>query len=108
TWQALQPAPTIQRAGPDVARAVKHAVSRALAPVPADRCPTATEFAAALGAPAHRTSVPTRGVFAGSRGRRAALVLGGAFVLLGAGAVLLLRQRAPYLNDRRVVVALIE
>src|SRR5205814_7194775 len=44
----------------------------------------------------------------GSRGRRAVLVLGGAVVLLGAGAVLLLRQRAPYLNDRRVVVAVIE
>src|SRR5256885_15992218 len=108
-WTALQTAPAMQRAGPDVARAVKHAISRALAPFPDDRFPTATEFAAALGAPAHRTSVPTRGIFAGSRGRRTALVLGGAFVLLGAGAaVLLLRQRAPYLNDRRVVVAVIE
>ena len=108
-WTALQTAPAMQRPGPDVARAVKHAISRALAPFPDDRFPTATEFAAALGAPAHRTSVPTRGIFAGSRGRRTALVLGGAFVLLGAGAaVLLLRQRAPYLNDRRVVVAVIE
>ena len=108
-WTALQTAPAMQRAGPDVARAVKHAISRALAPFPDDRFPTATEFAAALGAPAHRTSVPTRGIFASSRGRRTALVLGGAFVLLGAGAaVLLLRQRAPYLNDRRVVVAVIE
>src|SRR5436853_2293352 len=107
-WTALQTAPAMQRAGPDVARAVKHAISRALAPFPDDRFPTATEFAAALGAPAHRTSVPTRGILAGNRGRRAALVLGGAFVLLGAGAVLLLRQRAPYLNDRRVVVAVIE
>ena len=108
-WTALQTAPAMQRAGPDVARAVKHAISRALAPFPDDRFPTATEFAAALGAPAHRTSVPTRGIFAGSRGRRTALVLGGAFVLVGAGAaVLLLRQRAPYLNDRRVVVAVIE
>src|SRR6266566_4180203 len=108
-WTALQTTPAMQRAGPDVARAVKHAISRALAPFPDDRFPTATEFAAALGAPAHRTSVPTRGIFAGSRGRRTALVLGGAFVLVGAGAaVLLLRQRAPYLNDRRVVVAVIE
>jgi len=108
-WTALQTAPAMQRAGPDVARAVKHAISRALAPFPDDRFPTATEFAAALGAPAHRTSVPTRGIFAGSRGRRTTLVLGGAFVLVGAGAaVLLLRQRAPYLNDRRVVVAVIE
>ncbi len=108
-WTALQTTPAMQRAAPDVARAVKHAISRALAPFPDDRFPTATEFAAALGAPAHRTSVPTRGIFAGSRGRRTALVLGGAFVLVGAGAaVLLLRQRAPYLNDRRVVVAVIE
>src|SRR5213595_3291748 len=107
-WTALQTAPAMQRAGPDVARAVKHAISRTLAPFPDDRFPTATEFAAALGAPAHRASVPTRGVFAGSRGRRAVLVLGGAVVLLGAGAVLLLRQRAPHLNDRRVVVAVIE
>src|SRR2546430_3132096 len=105
-WTALQTAPAMRRAGPDVARAVKHAISRSLAPFPDDRFATATEFAAALGAPAHRTSVPTRGIFVGSRGRRTALVLGGAFVLLGAGAAagLLLRQRAPY-NDRRVVVA---
>src|SRR5256884_725781 len=107
-WTALQAAPTMQRAGPHGARARKHAISPALAPFPHDPFPTATEFAAALGAPAHRTSVPTRGVFAGSRGRRAALVLGGAFVLLGAGALLLLRQRAPYLNDRRVVLPVIE
>ena len=108
-WTALQTAPAMRRAGPDVARAVKHAISRSLAPFPDDRFPTATEFAAALGAPAHRTSVPTRGIFVGSRGRRTALVLGGAFVLLGAGAaVLLLRRRAPSLNDRRVVVAVIE
>src|SRR5213080_4215651 len=107
-WTALQTAPAMQRAGPDVSRAVKHAIARTLAPIPDDRFATATEFAAALGAPAHRASVPTRGVFAGSRGRRAVLVLGGAVVLLGAGAVLLLRQRAPYLNDRRVVVAVIE
>src|SRR5881275_1234554 len=107
-WTALQTAPAMQRAGPDVARAVKHAISRTLAPFPDDRFATATEFAAALGAPAHRASVPTRGVFAGSRGRRAVLVLGGAIVLLGAGAVLLLRQRAPALNERRVVVAVIE
>src|SRR2546430_17353461 len=105
-WTALQTAPAMQRAGPDVARAVKHAISRSVAPFPDDRFPTATEFAAALGAPAHRTSVPTRGIFAGSRGRRSALVLGGAFVLLAAGAAagLLLRPRAPD-NDRPAVVA---
>src|SRR5256884_2250870 len=59
-WTALQTAPAMQRAGPDVARAVKHAISRALAPFPDDRFPTATEFAAALGAPAHRDRKSTR------------------------------------------------
>src|SRR2546429_5496252 len=33
-WTALQTAPAMRRAGPDVARAVKHAISRSLAPFP--------------------------------------------------------------------------
>src|SRR5256886_1269254 len=108
-WTALETSSALHGAHAGVARAVKHAISRALAPLPDDRFPTVTEFAAALGAPAYRTSVPMRGVFAGRRGQRIALGLGGAVVLLGAGAAVgLLGHRGPQLNDRRVVVAVIE
>src|SRR6266480_1185563 len=75
-WTALETSPALHGAHAGVARAVKHAISRALAPVPDDRFPSVTEFAAALGAPAYRTSVPTRGVFASRRGRRGAVALG--------------------------------
>src|SRR3989454_7454241 len=68
-WTALQTSGAVDRAEASVARAVKHAISRALAPLPDDRFPTAAEFAAALGGPTHRTSVPTRAIFAGQRGR---------------------------------------
>src|SRR6266576_2339315 len=64
-WAALESSKALQGSHAGVARAVKHAISRALAPLPDDRFPTVTEFAAALGAPAYRTSVPTRGVLAG-------------------------------------------
>ena len=108
-WKALDSARALRQADPGVERAVKHAVSKALAALPDERFPTATEFAAALGGSAHRTSVPTRGIFAGRRGRRIVLVLGIALALLGAGAaVRLLRSRGPHLNERRVVVAVIE
>src|SRR5438093_373200 len=62
-----------------------------------------------LGGSAHRTSVPTRGIFAGRRGRRIALV-GAALVVAGAaaGAFLALRRPVSGLKDRRVVVAVIE
>src|SRR5438552_2976682 len=82
-------------------------VADALAPLPDDRFPTAGALAAALGGSPHRTSVPTRGILAGRRGRR---VLAGAGLLavgLG-GAAVVLRGRAPDLNQRRVVVAVIE
>src|SRR2546430_180499 len=108
-WTALETSSALHGAHAGVARAVKHAISRALAPLPDDRFPTVTEFAAALGAPAYRTSVPMRGVFAGRRGQGLALGLGGAVVLLGAGAAVgLWGHRGPQLNDRRVVVAVIE
>src|SRR5213593_1646001 len=85
-WTALEAGRSLHHAEPGVVRAVKHAISRALAPLPDDRFPTVTEFAAALGGPGYETSLPTRGVFAGRRGRRAALVLGIAVVLLGGWA----------------------
>src|SRR2546429_1132577 len=108
-WAALETSKALQGSQAGVARAVKHAISRALAPLPDDRFPTVNEFAAALGAPAYRASVPTRGVFAGRWGRRKALLLAGAVTLLGAAAaVLLLGSRGPQLNDHRVVVAVLE
>src|SRR2546428_8775269 len=108
-WTALETSKALHGSQAGVARAVKHAISRALAPLPDDRFPTVNEFAAALGAPAYRTSVPTRGVFAGRWRRRKALLLAGAVTLLGtAAAVLLLASRGPQLNDRRVVVAVLE
>ncbi len=108
-WTALETSPSLHGSAAGVARAVKHAISRALAPLPDDRFPTATEFAAALGGAGYETSLPTRGVFAGRRGRRVALVLGVAVALLGGGAaVRLWRHRGPTLNERRVVVAVIE
>ena len=108
-WAALETSRAMHGAEAAVARAVKHAISRALAPLPDDRFPTVTEFATALGAPVYRTSVPTRGILASRSGRRIALVLGVALALLGAAAAIrLLGSRGPQLNERRVVVAVIE
>src|SRR5881628_3796703 len=108
-WRALETSPALHGSAAGVARAVKHAISRALAPLPDDRFPTVTEFAAALGGPGYETSVPTRGVFAGRRGQRVALVLGIAVALLGGwAAVRQWRHRGPKLNERPVVVAVIE
>src|SRR5206468_10550738 len=79
------------------------------APLPDDRSPTVTELATVLGGFPHRTSVPTRGVFASRRGRRVAVALGVVLAVVGVGAaVRLLRRSGWHLNDRRVVVAVIE
>src|SRR5439155_18358380 len=59
-WSLLETAAAMRRAEGGVARAVKHAIFPALAPVPDDRFLTVTGFAGALGGPTHRTSVPTR------------------------------------------------
>src|SRR5213594_2561023 len=99
-WAALQTSGAVDRAEAGVARAVKQSISRALAPLPDDRFPTAAEFAAALGGPTHRTSVPTRAIFAGRRGRRIAFGLGIVVALLGTGtAVHVLRSGGPRLNE---------
>src|SRR5438445_9245371 len=106
-WSALESSAALRRADANVARAVKHAVSKALAPLPDDRFATAGELAAALGGSAHRTGVPTRGILAGRRGRRVLTAAALLAVGLGAAAVVL-RGRSPDLNQRRVVVAVIE
>jgi TolB-like protein len=106
-WSALESSTGMRSASSTVARAVKHAISNALAPLPDDRFPTAEAFAAALGGGSHRSSTPTRGVFASRRGRR--IAIGAAVVAVVAIAVALLRRpEAHPLNDRRVVVAVIE
>ena len=107
-WTALKSSDVLRQADARVMRAVRHAISRALSPLPDDRFATATEFAAAVGGTGHRTSVPTRGVFAGRRGRRIALASAGTLVLLGAAGVHLLRTQGPRSNERRVAVAVIE
>src|SRR2546428_765312 len=98
-WSALESSPALRRADANVARAVKHAVSKALAPLPDDRFPTAGALAAAPGGSPHRTSVPTRGILAGRRGRR---VLAGAGLLaVGLGGAGVGRPgRAPGLQPR--------
>src|SRR6266571_2505760 len=107
-WTALKSSDVLRQADARVMRAVRHAISRALSPLPDDRFATATEFAAAVGGTGHRTSVPTRGVFAGRRGRRIALASAGTLALLGAAGVHLLRTQGPRSNERRVAVAVIE
>src|SRR3989441_3612342 len=70
-WSALESSPALRRADANVARAVKHAVSKALAPLPDDRFPTAGELAAAPRGAAPPTSGPARGGLAGPPRRRA-------------------------------------
>ena len=106
-WSALESSAALRRVDASVVRAVKHTISRALAPLPDDRFATAGDFAVALGGWAHRASVPARSVFAGRRGRR--VLAGAALLAVGlVGAAVVLRDRAPDLNQRRVVVAVIE
>jgi serine/threonine-protein kinase len=104
-WSALDTSPELRRSGTGTARAVKHAISRALAPMPDDRFATAAEFSASIGGAARR--VPVRGWFSGRRGRRVALA-GGllAIAAVGVTAALLLGHSDFVLNERRVVVAI--
>src|SRR5438034_11447070 len=62
-WGALESSEGLRHVEGRVVRGVKHAISKALAPLPDERFATAAEFAAALGGSAHRSSVPTRGIF---------------------------------------------
>jgi TolB-like protein len=105
-WAALEAGGAL-RGSRSEARAVKHAISAALQPLPDRRFAGAAEFAAALGRDPHRTSRPTRGRFAGRRAWRVAAAAGAVGVLaLAAGA--LAHGSASQLDDRRVAVALIE
>src|SRR5213594_3276790 len=97
-WGALESGDALRRVEGGVVRAVKHAISKALAPLPDERFATAAEFAAALGGSAHRSSVPARGILASRRGRRFALALGVVLAVVGVGAaVRLLRDRGWHL-----------
>src|SRR5437762_6884286 len=107
-WAALESNPTLRAAPAGVVRAIKHAVSTALAPLPELRFPSVAEFVSALGGSAHRVSTPTRGVFAGSRSRRRIAVGAGLALLAITSAGVLLRSPAHALNERRVAVAVIE
>ena len=109
-WGLLESRGGLSETGARGARAVKHALSTALALLPEERFATADEFAAALGGSSHRSSLPSRGPLAGRRGRRLALA-GASLVALVALAVLagvLLPRRHATLSPRRVVVAVIE
>src|SRR5437867_9218930 len=106
-WGALESSEGLRRVEGRVARGVKHAISQALAPLADDRFATAAEFAEALGGRAHRTSVPRRGILASRRGRRIGLAAG-TVAAAAAAVVLAVRHPAAGLNDRRVVVAVIE
>lgn len=105
-WETLGTSGALRGASTGEGRAVRHAISRALAPLPADRFATVTEFADALGGSAHRPSLPRRSRFASGRGWQAAVLVTGVVVL---GAVALtLGRRGSTLVPGRVVVAVIE
>jgi tetratricopeptide (TPR) repeat protein len=106
-WQALDASQALRGTGTGGSRAVKHAVSKALAPSPDERFATVTEFADALGGSVHRPSLPRRGRFAGRRSWRAAL-LGVGLVALVGGIAAVLWGRGPELSSERVVVTVIE
>src|SRR5437763_5656255 len=101
-WGLLESTGGLRGTGAGGARAVKHALSTALAPVPEERFATVDELAAALGGPGHRTSLPSRGPFVGRRGRRQRrlAVAGAGLVPVAAlvGALQLPRRHAPCLR----------
>ena len=106
-WALLDKNGALHGAGTGGARAVKQAISRALAPAPEDRFATVIEFAEALGGSAHRSSLPQR-AFASRRSWWWASVIA---VGLVAGVVVFARARdgiRSALGTGRVVVAAIE
>jgi tetratricopeptide (TPR) repeat protein len=106
-WEVLGTSGVLRGASTGEGRAVKHAISRALAPLPADRFATVSEFADALGGSAHRPSLPSRGRFASRRSWRAA-VLALVLIVIAGGLALALARRGSSLVSGRVVVDVIE
>lgn len=106
-WEALGLSGALRGAGTGEARAVKHAISRALAPLPEERFATITEFAEALGGSAHRPSLPKRSRFA-SRSRWRTVVFTAGLIVAAATAVLAFGRRASTLVQGRVVVAVLD
>ena len=109
-WAALEGSPAMRGAPSGVARAVKHAVSKAVAPLPDDRFPGIAAFVTALGGSHHRVSAPTRSMFASRRGRWLA-VAGAAVVVLGIATAGVVRRRPGAgggLHERRVAIAAME
>jgi serine/threonine-protein kinase len=101
------PPTPLRQLRPDVPRALETTVMTALATDPADRFTTASEFAAALEAPAYGATGARR--LARGRGRSAwILVRGLVLVAIAALAVLFLRDsRRPTLDPHRLVVAVL-
>jgi len=107
-WAALETSPALRRAPAGVARAVKHVVSKSIAPLPDERFATAEAFVAALGGTGHRVSTPTRSVFAGRRGRWLVAASSVVAVLGITTAAILLRNPTLAVHERRVAVAVME
>jgi len=106
-WANLDARGVFQGVGSGGARAVKHAISRALAPLPTDRFATVADFAEALGGSVHRPSLPNRGRFASRRSWRVAVLAVGV-VAVAAGIAWTVRHRASNLVPGRVVVAVLK
>lgn len=107
SWDELDASGALRGVRPGSVRAMKHAISRALAPAPEDRFATITEFAEALGGSAHRTSLLERGRFASRRGWRAAIFGAGLVAVVG-GIASVLARSSSHLIPGRVVVAAID
>jgi tetratricopeptide (TPR) repeat protein/TolB-like protein len=106
-WEVLGKSSALRGVGTGETRAVKHAISRALAPLPEDRFATVGDFADALGGSVHRPSLPRRGRLASRRVWRVG-VLGAGLVVVAGGMAIALGRRAAVLSPGRVVVAVIE
>jgi len=97
------PMPPLRTIRPSVPEALEAAIRRALEPVPADRYPTASQLAEALGAPAFPESHPSGRPW-WQRPTRAAAVLAG-LALLAAGAFLARPRPRAALDPNLIAVA---